>query len=172
MSEELRTKLDFVYAEVLGEVGGLVDRLEAAGRQVDAVVTRVEHDLDRTSRGLEGARKSIVEHIANVVTKEAGRAQAQVRADLEQEKDRVMAEIRDTMASTVAAALDAQIGLAVTDARKAASALAMAAQKARSDVAGAARDAQPRWTKLLLGVAMASALGGGVAAIAVSHLVR
>lgn len=41
-----RTKLDFLYREVLGEVGGLVDRLEAVSTSLDAAQQQIQTVAD------------------------------------------------------------------------------------------------------------------------------
>jgi hypothetical protein len=67
MGGELRSKLDIIYQEVLGEVVEVVKRLEAVSAQVDGAATAKP-----------------VDQVAEVIERAALTASAKVRSDLEQ----------------------------------------------------------------------------------------
>ncbi|MFW7341836.1 hypothetical protein V0R37_09830 [Pollutimonas sp. H1-120] len=77
-SSGARTKLDLLYHEVLGEVAGLVDRLESATQNLDAVQKQMQtmgevqqvlpQQLSRhLTATMEAAAKPINQHVEHVI---------------------------------------------------------------------------------------------------------
>jgi hypothetical protein len=74
MSDErsaARTKLDFVYQEVVGEVTGLVTRIEdankrmtAVGKKVDAAAATIDKLPDHLQAALDASGKAIAQDLA------------------------------------------------------------------------------------------------------------
>lgn len=87
MAGDPRTKLDVIYQEVLGEVGDLVDRLEAVSTQLEAAVRgkpaeRVVEAIERAAFVASGKLRTDMDRAIGEARKELGAAAHEAEAAL------------------------------------------------------------------------------------------
>ncbi|WP_297389175.1 hypothetical protein [Acidiferrobacter sp.] len=174
MGDTLNAKLDFVYKEVLGEVGDLVGRIEVLRESLPLLIEALNRATAAASV-LEKAAAAVPDQIyrgaVRAGTDVKGEIEATVRAAGEAFSERLAGALIQSIKATTTQAEQSLQKAQVTFANTVSAKLAKAARAATADLAEAAGKA--RAVALPLGITAAlSAVAGMIAGVGIVMLVH